>query len=592
MPPMTARSLLRRELIPYLILLTALLATAGTARYAYKSGVAQGRARVERLADRLGARITNRIHSYVAMLLGGAGLFAASDDVTTEEFAAYVSRLELSERYPGIQGIGFSRLVRAHERDQVLAMARRRVPEFRFWPEQPPGDIHAILFLEPMDVPNRHALGYDMSTEAVRRDAMIRARESSEPAVSGKVRLVQEEAEPGQDQAGFLIYVPIYSGGMPPTDEDRRAARFRGFVYSPFRADDLLTGILGAELPPGTSLAIFDQPNTGSTDESRLLHRTEPTPESGRHVVADELDVVGRRWTMIVRTSEGMLSRGDRAIVALIAVGGTLLSLLVFLITRSLAVGRIEAERRAEELRSSEERLLAVDREKEAFLATVSHELRTPLNAIMGWASMLGRPVVSPEMQAHAINVIKRNAAAQTRLIEDLLDMSRAVAGHLNLNIADVDARAVLDAAADAVRPAAEQAGLTLDLDVSTRLGILEADPGRLQQIVMNLLSNSIKFTPRGGHIELHADRHAGVLTIRVTDTGIGIDPEFLPFLFDRFKQADSSPTRVHSGAGLGLAIVRHLVELHGGKIEGLSAGKNAGATFTVRLPTSRRRKG
>jgi signal transduction histidine kinase len=120
---------------------------------------------------------------------------------------------------------------------------------------------------------------------------------------------------------------------------------------------------------------------------------------------------------------------------------------------------------------------------------------------------------------------------------------------------------------------------------------MIEADPGRLQQIVMNLLSNSIKFTPRGGHIELHAERHAGVLTIRVTDTGIGIDPGFVPFLFDRFKQADSSPTRAHSGAGLGLAIVRALVELHGGRVEGESAGKGAGATFIVRLPTSRRHK-
>ncbi|MGH9309138.1 MAG: CHASE domain-containing protein [Vicinamibacterales bacterium] len=588
---MTARAVLRRELIPYLILLTALLATAGTARYAYESGVIQGRYRFERVAELVHARVTNRIDSYVAMLLGGAGLFAASDDVTREEFASYVSRLGLARRYPGIQGIGFSRLVRPHERGEVLAIARRAVPEFRFWPEPAAGDTHAILFLEPLDVPNRHALGYDMSSETTRNDAMIRARDSGAPAASGKVRLVQEEAEPGRDQAGFLIYVPIYFGGMP-ANEDERRARFRGFVYSPFRADDLLHGILAADLPPGTGLEIFDQPNTGAVDESRLLHRAQPTPEPGRHAVRLPVDVVGREWTMIARTNIGMLSRGDSAIVALIALGGTLLSVLVFLITRSLVIGRVRAERKAEELRISEERLRAADHEKEAFLATVSHELRTPLNAIMGWASMLGRPSVSAEMQAHAINVIKRNAAAQTRLIEDLLDMSRAVAGHLNLNIADVDARAVLDAAADAIRPAAEQAGLTLHLDVGTRLGIVEADPGRLQQIVMNLLSNSIKFTPRGGHIDLHAQRHAGVLTIRVTDTGIGIDPEFLPFLFDRFKQADSSPTRQHSGAGLGLAIVRHLVELHGGKIECVSAGKNAGATFTARLPTSRRRKG
>jgi signal transduction histidine kinase len=587
MPSMRARSQLRRELTPYLILLTGLVVTAATARYVYSNGTARDSLELQTRAEAASAEIHSRLQSYMAMLLGGAGLFAASDDVSRAEFKAYVDRLDLAARYPGIQGIGFSRRIVAAERDAVLAEARRDVPDFRFWPEPAAPEFHAILYLEPQDPRNRHALGFDMASDQRRRDAMMRARDSGSPAATGRVRLVQEAVEPVEEQAGFLIYVPVYRGGhVPATVEGRRAALL-GFVYSPFRADDLLRGIFSPNQASPSGLEVFE----GSFGDGQLLHRS-PLPEPGlsRSASINTIDVAGRSWTILVRDVDDM-SAATQAMVGLIVLGGALLSTLLFLIVRTQVQAWREAERAAEEHRASEEKLRAVDREKDAFLATISHELRTPLNAIVGWASMLGRGVVPKETQTHAIEVIKRNAAAQTRLIEDLLDMSRAAAGHLNLHVADVDARAALEAALDAVRPAAEAAGLTVRVEFGPHLGVIEADAARVQQIVMNLLSNSVKFTPRGGQVTLTAQRSHGVLTIAVADTGIGIDPAFAPFLFDRFKQADSSPTRAHSGAGLGLAIVRHLVELHGGTVEGASQGPNTGATFTVRLPTSRRRR-
>jgi signal transduction histidine kinase len=251
---------------------------------------------------------------------------------------------------------------------------------------------------------------------------------------------------------------------------------------------------------------------------------------------------------------------------------------------------RTQAERTAEMLRASEEQLRSANRAKDEFLATVSHELRTPLNAIVGWTSMLSSRALEPGMRQHAVDVIARNAAAQTRLVEDLLDMSRAVAGHLALDVREVDARAILSAAIEAVQPLASTAGIALALDIEGPLGRVEADAGRLQQVITNLLSNAIKFTPAGGRVVLSARRTDDELALRVSDTGIGIDPAFLPFVFERFRQGDSSSTRVHAGAGLGLSIAKHLVHLHGGSVHAASQGVGKGSTFEVQMPARKRR--
>jgi two-component system, OmpR family, sensor kinase len=582
---MDVQSLVRRERLPYSILFIALLVTAATARYAHTEGARKDLLEFEKAVENVRGTLSSRVDAYVAMLLGGAGLFAASAEVTRDEFRAYVGRLELPRRYPGTQGIGFSRVIHPHEREQIYAVRRRDVPTFRFWPEPRTDTFSAIVYLEPLDRRNQYALGFDMTSETTRNEAMMRSRDEGVPVASGRVTLVQEEAGPGPHQAGVLIYVPVYEGGgVPDTPEARREQHF-GHVYSPLRADDLLHNVIGPEMRSALQIEVFDQ----VADDAHLLHRSEAGQASAPFVVERTLNVAGRDW--IVRVRGGDRGQATLLVVAPIGLGGIVLSFLVFMSMRNQISARIAAERAAEELRVSEEKLRLVDREKDAFLAIISHELRTPLNAIVGWASMLGRGVVPQHTQAHAIDVIKRNAAAQTRLIEDLLDMSRAVAGHLSLRFTDVDVNATLEAAVDALKPSAEAAGLKVETQISPRLGVIEADAGRVHQIVTNLLTNSIKFSPRGGQITITAERSAGTILIAVADTGIGIKSEFLPFLFDRFKQADSSTTRAHSGAGLGLAIVRHLVQLHGGTIEAASAGHNRGAAFTVRLPTNRKRK-
>jgi signal transduction histidine kinase/CheY-like chemotaxis protein len=225
------------------------------------------------------------------------------------------------------------------------------------------------------------------------------------------------------------------------------------------------------------------------------------------------------------------------------------------------------------------------NRAKDEFLATLSHELRTPLTAMLGWVRMLQSGTLDEATSARALQVIHRNTKLQAQLIDDLLDVSRIVTGKLSLELKAVDVGAVVETAMDAVTPAALAKSVELERRVDPAAGPAWADPHRLQQVVWNLLSNAVKFTPSGGRVTIAVDRDDPHVVVCVTDTGQGIAPEFLPYIFDRFRQADSTTTRAHGGLGLGLAIVHHLVTLHHGAVTAASEGPDRGATFTVRIP-------
>ncbi|MEO5717520.1 MAG: PAS domain-containing protein, partial [Chthoniobacterales bacterium] len=226
-----------------------------------------------------------------------------------------------------------------------------------------------------------------------------------------------------------------------------------------------------------------------------------------------------------------------------------------------------------------------VGRMKDEFLATLSHELRTPLNAIFGWTQLIKSGGDERELVAEGIEVIDRNVRVQTQLIEDLLDMSRVISGKLRLDVQHLDPSTSINAAIETVMPAAEAKGIRIEKILDPSAGPISGDPSRLQQIIWNLLSNAIKFTRRGGKVQVRLERVNSQVEITVADTGQGISPEFLPYVFDRFRQADASTNRQHGGLGLGLAIAKQLVELHGGSIQAESAGKDQGTSFVVSLP-------
>ncbi len=225
------------------------------------------------------------------------------------------------------------------------------------------------------------------------------------------------------------------------------------------------------------------------------------------------------------------------------------------------------------------------NRLKDEFLATVSHELRTPLTAILGWSRLLEEGSLDDQVANQAIESIRRNAKAQARIIDDILDVSRIITGNLFFELYPVELAPVIEAAINAVRPTADAKGVRIDMEFDSAPLVVSGDANRLQQVIWNLISNAVKFTENGGRVTLGLHQVRSSVEIKVADTGQGISPEFLPYVFDRFRQADSTTTRQHGGLGLGLAIARHLVEIHGGTIRAESPGKGKGATFTLKLP-------
>jgi signal transduction histidine kinase len=227
-----------------------------------------------------------------------------------------------------------------------------------------------------------------------------------------------------------------------------------------------------------------------------------------------------------------------------------------------------------------------LNRLKDEFLATLSHEMRTPLAAVLGWARMLASGHLGEERKAQAIEAIERNAQAQARIVDDILDVARGMSGNVKLDLRPVDLVSVAQRSVEAIAPTAVAKKIQVEVRGSEPIAIT-GDANRLQQVVWNLLSNAVKFTPAGGRVIVDVSARDGVAQLTVSDTGVGIPEAFLPYVFDKFRQADASFTRQHGGLGLGLAIARHLIELHGGSIEARSGGEGSGATFVVRLPRS-----
>ena len=288
---------------------------------------------------------------------------------------------------------------------------------------------------------------------------------------------------------------------------------------------------------------------------------------------------VGRPIVALADTAREIAERGDYSLRAQRTTRDEI-GLLVDAFNRMLdEIDRSQRERAA--LLQSEQE---ANRLKDEFLATLSHELRTPLNAIVGWVHLLRTGQLPDEERAHALDRIDRNAHAQARLVQDLLDVSRITTGKLLLDVREVDFASVIMNAIDACRPAADARQVMIATQFSGAFPTC-GDPDRLQQVVWNLITNAVRFTPTGGRVTISLTRADGIDTLRVRDTGAGIEPQFVPFVFEPFRQADAASTRTHGGLGIGLTIVRRLTEMHGGTVEAASDGPGLGAAFTVKLP-------
>ncbi len=326
----------------------ALALTGAATWYISSTTEIKDQERFQNIVQRSRRQIEVRLETYIGALHGTAALFSAAGEVDRKQFQTFVSRLELQSRYPGIQGIGFSKRILPDQAGRFFSETRKEIPDFKIWPENPKDENHTILYLEPQDRRNQAALGFNMFSEPVRREAMERARDTGLPAASGKVTLVQEiDAE---KQSGFLIYFPIYEGGAAPDTIDRRRAALRGVVYSPFRVDDLLSGIFSAETNIRIDYQIFDGPEA---HPDRLLHRSNGSDlgrKRPRYSATTALDVGGKRWTLVFTTRPSFDLGSGREIALPIFLAGLIISFILFAITRSEVKARAAADLNAAEL--------------------------------------------------------------------------------------------------------------------------------------------------------------------------------------------------------------------------------------------------
>jgi signal transduction histidine kinase/DNA-binding response OmpR family regulator len=408
-------------------------------------------------------------------------------------------------------------------------------------------------------------------------------------------------AERAQERLAFLAEATrILVTSLDPTDTLSRLARFLVPTLADYCVINLTVRggvsrrVAMMHAHPECMDTLHNLADRIAPDEVSAGHAIVKTQEADRAVWYHDLAHAGTTVDRAYFEAHQALG-AESIVIAPLAAHGRSLGVMTLARIRSGAGYRQEDVDLAEEL--ARRAALAVanarlysdaqdaNRLKDEFLATVSHELRTPLTAMLGWAQMLQGGTLDEATARRAIASIERNAKFQAHLIEDLLDISRISTGKLRLDTRPVELAQIIEASLDSVRPAADAKNIRLRRVLDWKAGLVSGDPDRLQQVVWNLLSNAIKFTPRGGLVEVALQRKDSQVQVAVTDNGQGISPEFLPYMFDLFRQADSSITRSHGGLGLGLAIVKHLVEMHGGTVQATSPGDGQGATFAVTFP-------
>ncbi|MBI3270949.1 MAG: CHASE domain-containing protein [Planctomycetes bacterium] len=704
---------------PWWVLAIGILLTLLSARRLASTAEEKDSLRFQGLVQKARAALDARMEAHLALLRAGSGLFAAEEAVSREQFRAFVSRIDLRRRYAGIQGIGFSVRVPGDRKDAFLVEQRRQAgPDFRIWPEDHRSECHAIVFLEPLDRRNRAAIGYDMSTEPVRREAMERARRTGVPAASGRVTLVQEIDV--EKQAGFLIYMPIFKEAQPtsgPRSGGGTGPELAGFLYSPLRADDLFEGVFGSGL--GTEVFLDVYAGSAATPDS-LLHRSVRPAESAvapRFRATEPYELAGFPWTLVLESGPEFERQSGQEQVLVFLLAGLAASVGLLLVTRKQVRARADAERAAAELQRSDEALRRSEEKYRELVELSPHAIgihadgrfvfvNRVLVKLLGYATaeeLLERhllDVVHPEFHAaveERLRLLREtgrpNALMEQKLLRadgavvfveaastpfryngtcgaqvvfrditekrslecqlrqsqkmemigrlaggvahDFNNLLTAITGYADILAGRLERDPQLLGYAEEIRKAGERAAsLTRQLLAFSRkqilapkvlelnvvvadmqkmlrrligesielvarlapdLGNVRADPGQVEQVILNLTVNARDAMPDGGRLLLetgnrsvddayaaaHPEARPGpYVFLRVTDTGVGMCAETMAHLFEPFFTTKG----VGKGTGLGLSTVYGIVRQSGGHVE-VESAPGQGATFCVLLP-------
>ncbi len=590
--------------LSYLVLAVLLLLTLGVTYNFYKSAKTKDSIRFSNQINRFNNSIENNINLYVALLSGSKGFIETTPNLSRKNFADYINSLDLQNKYTGVQGIGFSKIISPAERaDIVRLMQSREYSDSNIFPVFQKDFQQAVLFFEPLNESNRRAIGFDMSVDPNRQEAMTRARETGNASATGKVALIQEKE--GENQSGFLIYLPVYANESNADSTGVAARRVQGFVFSPFRGNKFLSEIHKNIPDKDIEIKIYDASadpsNLIAQSENRNLQTDNLSNITDEHYAAlSEVQIAGRKWVIEYNSLPSFAEQSSVSWTPLILTCGFILSLILFGLTYWEAAARFKMEKTAAELfelQKQKQILLENERDarqtaeyanatKDDFISIISHELKTPLNAIAGWTRILKTNEISANTKSLALQKIDKNLRAQASLVEQLLGYSEIIAGKTNLQKEEIDFAALFQEAINEIKPLADEKKIELQTTFDAGAAQIAGDREKLKIAIQNLLTNAVKFSQNGGKIETAIARRNGNVELTVKDYGRGINADFLPQIFERYKQADNPNVRDYGGLGLGLTVTRHIINLHKGKITAHSDGKGKGSTFTIVLPT------
>lgn len=586
---------------PYYVLFFSIILTIGATILFYQSARAKDDVRFSNNVARARFALENRIGLYVALLKAGRGFIQSSNDLNRQRFKNFVESLELEKNYYGAQGIGYSKTIRREDRDGFVNTLRAQgIADYNIFPAGERDFYQPIVYIEPFDERNRQALGFDMSSEKNRLAAMQLARDSGAASSTAKITLLQETEI--ERQTGFLIYLPIYGSAEEPPTVAERQNSLQGYIYSPFRAKNFLQDVQNNAGTSDIIITIYD----GIPSAENFLARTDTSGVrnfsqqiSGDYSTQNEIEVGGRHWTIQYNSLPSFAAQSSVNWTPLIFLCGLIFSLLLFGMTYWEAITRAKLQQTADNLTDSERQIQGLlekeqaarrvaetaNATKDEFISVVSHELRTPLNAIAGWARILKSDDLSDNTKRLALQKIEKNLRLQTTLVEDLLNYSQLVSSKETLEKVEFDCSEIFEAVYTEFEKVAHKKGIEITKENELNGQKILGDANKIKMVIVNLFSNALKFTPPEGNIKARLRQEDDSIEIKIEDSGSGISAEFLPHIFDRFSQYDTSTTRKFGGLGLGLAVSEHIVKLHNGTIEAKSEGEGKGSTFSVRLP-------